>query len=134
MFNPNNFKEKINLGKLISNNRRRLHDENSINDNVKINIDLPVDWTEEQLENIYIDNCYQFTSLKGSDVYLKERKNNYYPDIPICEQGCTFVKYNSDTEKVTCNCHYKINSDNYTQVTFVKNSKNEKDWKYMFGL
>ena len=143
LFNPNNFKEKINLGKLISNNRRRLNDENSINDNVKINIDLPVDWTEEQLENInylnsqninafdsssdfYIDNCYQFTSLKGSDVYLKERKNNYYPDIPICEQGCTFVKYNSDTEKVTCNCNYKINSDNYTQVTFVKNSKNEK--------
>ena len=108
-----------------------------------MNIDLPVSWTEEQLQNInylsdqdinafdsssefYNDNCNQFTSSKGNDVYLVERKKEYYPDIPLCEDGCTFVKYNKDTEKVTCKCDYKINSDNYTNVVFVKNTKDKK--------
>ena len=102
-----------------------------------------MDWTEKQLENInfltkqninvfnsadefYTDNCYQFTSSKGGDVFLEERKKEYYPDIPLCEEGCTFVKYNIDTEKVTCKCDYKINSENYTNVTFIKNEKDKK--------
>ena len=102
-----------------------------------------MDWTEEQKENInylydqnidafdsssdfYTDNCNQFTSSKGNDVFLEERKKQYYPDITLCEQGCTFVKYNKDTEKVTCKCDYKNNTNNYTNVVFVKNEKNKK--------
>ena len=140
-YNPNDFFEKIDLDKnILSSYKRRLNDDNS---NAKVNIDLPVDWTEKQLENInfltkqninvfnsadefYTDNCYQFTSSKGGDVFLEERKKEYYPDIPLCEEGCTFVKYNIDTEKVTCKCDYKINSENYTNVTFIKNEKDKK--------
>ena len=147
-FNPNDFAEKIDLDKIIK-NKRRLNDENSEISKAKVNIDLPVDWTETQLENInylseqninafdsssefYTDNCNQFTSSKGSDVYLVERKKQYYPDITLCEDGCTFVKYNKETEKVTCKCDYKVNSDNYTKVTFVKNAKDKKFLKDLF--
>ena len=55
-----------------------------------------------------------------------ERKKEYYPDVPLCEEGCTFIRYNKDTEKVTCKCDYKINSENYTNITFIKNTKDEK--------
>jgi hypothetical protein len=45
-FNPNNFIEKIDLEKNILAHKRRL---NIDNDYGKVNIDLPVTWTEEQL-------------------------------------------------------------------------------------
>ena len=148
-YNPNNFAEKVNLKKnLLNYYIRNLDDndntnENTDNTNVKVNIDLPVNWTEKQLENInylseqninafdtsgefYTDNCYQFTSSKGGDVFLTERKKEYYPDIALCEEGCAFIRYNSDTEKVTCKCDYKINSENYTNITFIKNTKDQK--------
>ena len=148
-YNPNNFAEKVNLKKNLLNYYIRNLDnndntnDNSDNNNVKVNIDLPVNWTEKQLENInylseqninafdtsgefYTDNCYQFTSSKGGDVFLTERKKEYYPDIALCEEGCAFIRYNSDTEKVTCKCDYKINSENYTNITFIKNTKDQK--------
>ena len=38
----------------------------------------------------------------------------------------TFVKYNIDTEKVTCKSCYKINIENYTSIVSKKNEKDEK--------
>ena len=144
-FNPSDLNEKIDLEKIISsNNKRRLTIDDNIK--VKVNIDLPINWTKTQLENInylsaqninafdssskfYTDNCYQFTSSKGNDAFLEERKKIYYPDITLCEEGCIFVKYNSETEKVTCRCDYKINNNNYTNVIFVKNTKDKNFMK-----
>ena len=142
-YNPNMIEEKVNLLSLIS--RRRLDN----NDDIKLDIDLPVDWTEEQIENIqyldsqnvnafnssedfYTDNCNQFTSSDGNDVFVQERKKSYYPDIPLCEKGCTFVKFNSDTQKVTCNCNYKEDSENYDDVQFANNPVDKKFMKNLF--
>ena len=147
---PNSISEKINLVKFLS--KRRLdneNDNNNDNKDIKLNIDLPVDWTDDQIEKInylnsqnidafnsssefYTDNCNQFTSPSGNDVFLTERKKLYYPDIPLCENDCSFVKYNLDTKKVTCNCNYKINSDQYNKVTFETNKKDEKFLKKVF--
>ena len=142
-YNPNLISEKINLIKFLS--QRRLDNDNNENSNentennlIKLKIDLPVNWTDEQIEKInylnsknidafntssefYLDNCNQFTSSKGNDVFLKERKKIYYPDIPLCENNCTFIRYNSENQKVTCQCDYKENNDNYQNVKFLKN-------------
>ena len=143
-YNPNSIIEKINLKNILF--RRRLENNNT---DMQLNIDLPVDWTKDQLEKIeyldskdidafnsssafYIDNCNQFTSAKGDDVFLKDRKKIYYPDIPLCEKDCTFVKYNSDTQKVTCQCNYKSNSDNFQNVTFVTKPVDKKFLKDIF--
>ena len=145
-YNPNSIDEKINLANILS--KRRLDDGNYTNNEnqknvIQIKIDLPVDWTKEELEKIdylysqninafnsssdfYIDNCNQFTSSEGNDVFLKERKKEYYPDIPFCENDCIFDGYNSDTHKVTCECNYKTNSNNYKEVTFVNNPVDKK--------
>ena len=142
-YNPNDIEEKVNLLSLIS--KRRLDN----NDELKLDIDLPVDWTEEQIENIqyldsqnvnafnssedfYNDNCNQFTSSKGNDVFVQERKKNYYPDIPLCEKDCAFIKFNSDTQKVTCQCNYKEDSDKYDDVQFANNPIDEKFMKKLF--
>ena len=154
-YNPNDITEKVNLEEILS--QRRLDMEEKTNNNkesnpknkFKIKIDLPIDWTEEQIEKInylqsknidafntssefYLDNCNQFTSAKGNDVFLKERKKIYYPDIPFCENNCTFIKYVNETQKVTCECDYKTNNDNYKDVNFEKNPVDEKFLKNIF--
>ena len=157
-YNPNLITEKINLVKLLSQRRLDNEDNNTniynddvtnLNNDFQIKIDLPVDWTEEQIEKInylesqnidafnsssefYLDNCNQFTSAKGNDVFLKERKKIYYPDIPLCENNCTFVKYISETQRVTCQCNYKTNNDNYKEVYFVNNPVDKKFLKKNF--
>ena len=66
--------------------KRRLDNDNE-NTEMQLTIDLPVNWTEEQLAKInyldsqnidafnsssafYLDNCNQFTSSEGNDVFL----------------------------------------------------------------
>ena len=154
-YNPNDITEKVNLEEILS--QRRLDKEETTSNNweskqknkFQIKIDLPIDWTEEQIEKInylrsqnidafntssefYLDNCNQFTSAKGNDVFLKERKKIYYPDIPFCENNCTFIKYVNETQKVTCKCNYKTNSNNYKDVRFEKNPVDEKFVKNIF--
>ena len=148
-YNPNYIIDKINLNKFLRRRRLDTNKDQDNNNDFHLNIDLPVSWTEGQIENInylekqnidafnsssnfYIDNCNQFTSAKGNDVFLKERKKIYYPDIPLCENNCTFVKYNSDTQKVTCQCNYKQNSENYKDVVFVSNPVDKRFLKNLF--
>jgi hypothetical protein len=127
-YNPNSIIEKINLEKILLQRRLDNGDNNSDltnnkevsnHNNFQIKIDLPVDWTESQIEKInylqsqnvdafnsssefYLDNCNQFTSAEGNDVFLKERKKIYYPDIPLCENNCAFIKYVSEmTSRLT---------------------------------
>ena len=143
-YEPKRFKPVKFLGNrdLEYRKKRRLDGDKEIL-NSKINIDLPVNFTEEQISNFdelekkgysafnsssefYIDNCNQFTTAKGNDVFLEERKIDYYPDMTLCEDGCIFVKYNNDTKKITCQCNVKNSTDNYENVVFVKNPVDEK--------
>ena len=66
----------------------------------KISIDVPVEWTEEQKskidelskngidafnssESFYLDGCNQYTTDENKDLFLEDRKKDYYPDIAI---------------------------------------------------
>ena len=139
-YNPNTF-ANISLNDLFK--RRRLDGENKDEEKLKLKIDLPINWTDQQRLNIkeltekninifntssefYTDNCNQYTNAKKSDVFLEQRKKEYYPDIELCEKGCIFVNYDVNTEKVTCQCDYKIDTNNYESVTFEKNPLDEK--------
>ena len=125
----------------INNYKRRLDGEEE--KNIKLKIDLPVDWTEDEIskidelyekginafnssEEFYTDNCNQYTTSKKKDAYLEERKKDYYPDIELCEKGCEFDKYNPDTKKVTCDCNCKTTTENYETIEFKKNDVDKK--------
>ena len=45
--------------------------------------------------------------------------------MTLCEKGCNFNKYNNNTNKITCQCNYKYNTD-YKIAEFEKNFVDEK--------
>ena len=124
---------------------------NYTNNNIEyIYLDLPIDWPGKILEKIkelykfninpfdsksdfYLDVCFKYTTPGNDDIYLQERKEVYYPDIPFCEENCEFVYFNLDNSKVTCKCKPKASTDNYDKITFKNNVKDEQfNKKYIF--
>ena len=63
----------------------------------------------------YNDICYKTTSESGTDISLKDRKNEFVENnMTLCEENCDLIDYNSTIEKVKCSCDIKTNiSPNY---------------------
>ena len=133
---PEKIYEKIDINKYLSKKRR-------LQNNKNIYLDLPVNLQKEKLDKaielnkfgidifnssseFYIDVCNKFKTSNDSDIFLEDRKKDYYPDEQYCEDNCEFVKFNFDTEKVTCKCLPKQNADNFDKVTFKYNNKDAK--------
>ena len=131
-YNPELINQKIDISLVM---KRRLNGEEDLTP--IISIDVPVEWTEEQKSKIdelsrngidafnssnpfYLDGCNQYTTDENKDLFLEDRKKDYYPDIELCEDKCVFVKYNNESGKVTCDCNYKSSTDNYDSVGFAK--------------
>ena len=55
----------------------------------------------------YHDICTPFTNENGNDVLLDDRQADYFNNIKLCENGCSFVSYNVTTNYYTCNCPIK---------------------------
>ena len=82
---------------------------------VKININLPVFINESEVfkynpsGEYYNDLCYVYTTENGTDINLKDRKNNYLKkNMSVCESNCDFDKYDNYTKKVSCECEIKV--------------------------
>ena len=95
IFNPTT-KEKLDL---------------KICENKKINIFIPVSINEENLlfhdknNDYYNDQCNVYTSEKGTDIILYDRKREFNnKKMSLCEKNCEYKGYNSDTKKVFCQC------------------------------
>jgi len=98
---------------------------------VKINIYAPVDFDPECFDKIshlkgqgydifnssdsfYNDICAAYTSENGTDVILKDRKNDFYnPNLSLCEDNCEYKSFDVETSKVNCECETKteVNCD-----------------------
>ena len=55
----------------------------------------------------YNDLCYHFDSPCNKDVALKDRLLIYYPNITLCDSGCTNVGVNLTAMTAICECKYK---------------------------
>ena len=56
----------------------------------------------------YNDICYTTKSDSGSDIILKDRKNDFiYHNKTVCQEDCIFTDYNKDTKKAICSCKIK---------------------------
>ena len=141
--------ETLNIKNALLSKRRLDGESGNEGENIKLKIDSPVDLNEDLTQNIdelsskhidafnssiefYTDNCNQYTTSKNKDIYLEDRKKNYYPDIELCEENCKFSKYNPDTKKITCECNCKTSTDNYESIKFVKNDVDKKFSKKHF--
>jgi len=83
---------------------------------IKIDILIPKDIQINEIDkynkssDFYNDLCYTFTTNKGTDISIKDRRKEYKSNnLSICEDGCDFSGYNIKSKKAICSCFTKIN-------------------------
>ena len=55
--------------------------------------------------NYYNDVCYKTTSESGTDISIKDRRNDFIDNnMALCEEKCDLINYNYSKEKVKCSC------------------------------
>ena len=79
-----------------------------------VNYNIPAYIDEENLfkydpENeYYTDECYPSTSDSGTDILINDRHNEFNNNnMSLCENNCTFTRYDNETKKVNCECGIK---------------------------
>ena len=99
----------------------------SICNSTRIDILTPVTHVEKDLfkHNIsseyYSDICYPYTTEKGTDISLKDRKNEFINNnISLCESNCDLNGYNSETKMSVCQCEIKLKIPLMNEINFDK--------------
>ena len=60
----------------------------------------------------YTDICYQFESPIDKDIALKDRVLLFYPNITLCQEGCSIQGVNLTSFKAICQCKLNIKNNN----------------------
>ena len=88
--------------------------------NEKIEISIPVKINDNidkynPKSGYYNDICYKTISEYGTDIILKDRRNEFVENnMILCEGNCELIDYNYNNEKVKCSCEIKTKiSPNY---------------------
>ena len=69
----------------------------------------------------YNDICSKATSDSGTDITLKDRKNEFVNNnMSLCEENCDLIGYNSDKGKVKCSCDVKLSIPANYDIKFDK--------------
>ena len=93
-------------------------------ENNKISLSIPVN----NIDNIdklnvksgyYNDFCYTATSDRGTDITLRDRKNEY-PSKTVCQDDCVFIDYNYTTKKAKCSCEAKESKTSFADMKINK--------------
>ena len=87
--------------------------------------------------NYYNGICHKTTSESGTDISLKERKNEFVNNnMTVCEENCKFIDYDYINSKAKCRCEIKINLPLLDNITFDKKRlyDNFKDFKNIANL
>ena len=80
----------------------------------KVEISFPVKINEvldkyNPSSDYYNDICYKATSESGTDISLKNRRNNFIENnLTLCEENCVLIEYNYAKERVKCSCDIKV--------------------------
>ena len=93
----------------------------------KIDILIPVSINEDNLfkynssSEYYNDLCYPYTTERGTDIILEDRKNEYINNnMTLCETNCEYNEYDSDTKKALCECSVKTNLNILSEISIDK--------------
>ena len=85
----------------------------SICKDTKVKISIPVSINEDKLflynssSEFYNDICFPYTTEKGTDIILEDRKNEFIKNnMSLCEKNCKYNGYVS--KKALCECEVKI--------------------------
>ena len=112
----------------------------SICEKSKISIYVPFIVTENidklnSSSGYYNDICYIATSDSGTDISLKDRKNEFIDDNKtVCQDDCNFSEYDYSTHKAKCSCKVKQSSSlsfadmKTNKMKLLENFKNIKNF------
>ena len=96
--------------------------------NMKINKSVSIIIPEENIDKYnsssgyYNDICYTTTTEKGTDITLKDRRDEYINNnMAVCEDNCDFVAYDTTNGKATCSCPILVT------LSHISNFKLDKD-------
>ena len=72
--------------------------------------------------DFYTDICFYFESPIKKDIALKDRIKIFFPNISLCENGCTIKGINSSSMKADCDCKMNniFNNNPISNNAFVK--------------
>ena len=110
------------------------------NDTIDISIPISINDTIEKhnkSSNYYNDICSRATSNSGTDIALKDRKNEFIDyNLTLCEEDCILIDYNYTTKKAECSCSVKINIPLNIEIKFDKKKlfKSFIDIKYFANI
>ena len=128
-------------GKLNSSKLTKLN--LTICQNSKISLIIPVKVTDNidilnSSSGYYSDICYTTTSESGTDISLKDRKNDYIKKT-VCQEDCNISSYNYITERANCSCFVKqaptslaeLNINTKKLLENIRNIKNIANLKFL---
>ena len=124
------------------NSKQFLDLEECLDSNILINIPLELDSNIELLYNLlsdsgynlfnssdsfYNDICSTYTTSNNTDILLYDRRMDIYQstvNISLCQAGCEFQSYDTESKKAKCNCQIKKKEANLDLLN-IKFDKNE---------
>ena len=103
--------------------------------NTKISLSIPVN-NKDDIDKLncssgYYNNfCYTATTESGTDITLKDRKNEF-PSKTVCQDDCDFVDFNYNSKNAKCLCKIKESSPTFADMKINKKKllDNFKDLK-----
>ena len=124
MYDPHKGNE-LNINNLCENEMITVNENVQIKLNDRINYDFILHLTKQNIDifNIsdifYTDICYHFVSPIDRDKSLKDRISLFFPNITLCENGCTIKGVDINNMRAKCECKFSnliinnILKDNY---------------------
>ena len=96
------------------------------NSRADISVYAPIDGSDIDKHNsssgFYNDVCYTYTSNKGTDLSLKDRKKEFVDNnYTLCEENCDLTGYDEETHKALCSCQIKVKLPLISEIYIDKN-------------
>ena len=83
--------------------------------NTKIDISIPIKLQKDLFmhnpsSEYYNDRCIKAKSESGTDICLKDRRNEFIEkNLTLCQENCELIDYDFNMNKSKCKCDIKIN-------------------------
>ena len=90
---------------------------------ISISVKISEDLDKYNLSSgYYNDICSKTTSDSGTDIPLKDRRNEFVDNnMALCEENCDLIDYNYTKEKAKCSCDIKVSVPENYDIKFSKN-------------
>ena len=80
--------------------------------------DLGIDFSDPN-SDFFNSQCFSFTSDKGKDVTLADRRKYFFNNIKICDDDCVFKGIDESLNTAKCSCPYNREGNTITkEITF----------------